>query len=343
MRALDFALRFAFFATAPFLATFAAALFPMAGPIAGMIASLAVFVSADAVRRWAQRYRLVALVLASELRVEEHFRTHPPRPFVHYVLLPILFPIWLFDARGRRELWVFRGLGVGGLVFLVGLAAFDYWRNWLPEIGALPFLEAWALVFVAQTLFMFVFLLPMAATFIRFQIEGRTAGLRVLFAAAGLSIGLAIGKMVTHEGPIVSLVTIDRVRLRAAAEPALADAAELDALRQVWGDPAELKASIEPDGYVAGAAHDRAEAELQSFFKKDEAAAFTLHAFPIQNPDLLVLQCRVGERSKSIWKAMRKNGRVVTNANELPPGVLGTKPRPHVAKPPRREKSSPRR
>ena len=55
MRAFDLALRFAFFALVPFLATFVSALFPMTGVLVNIALALAVFAFAEAVRRYAVR------------------------------------------------------------------------------------------------------------------------------------------------------------------------------------------------------------------------------------------------------------------------------------------------
>jgi hypothetical protein len=96
---LDFLLRLAFFSTAPLLLVRIAALFPMTGALAQIALTLIVFFAAEAVRRVGERSRLARLVLSSQLEFEAYYLEHPPRPFLYYVLYPLLFPYWLAVRR----------------------------------------------------------------------------------------------------------------------------------------------------------------------------------------------------------------------------------------------------
>ncbi|MFS8065298.1 MAG: hypothetical protein ACMG6S_02890, partial [Byssovorax sp.] len=59
MRALDFALRFAFFAIVPFLATWVSALFPMTAVLVNVALTLSIFAAAEAIRERAGRSPLL--------------------------------------------------------------------------------------------------------------------------------------------------------------------------------------------------------------------------------------------------------------------------------------------
>ncbi len=108
--ALDFVLRLAFFAAAPFVLVLVAALFPVSGALIQIGVGLGAFFAGEALRRVAARSRLVEKALSSQLAFEAHYRAHPPRPFLYYVFYPLLVSVL---ARGgatpRREFLLFKG------------------------------------------------------------------------------------------------------------------------------------------------------------------------------------------------------------------------------------------
>lgn len=323
MRALDFTLRLAFFAVVPFLATFVSVLFPMMPVVANIALTLVIFAFAEAIRARAARSWLIARVVARQLAFEEHYRQNPPRAFLFYVFYPLLLPYVLVRAETRRELWLFRGLTGGGLVVLVLGAAYDFWEHWLPELHFTAFIGRWILLLVIQTLCIFLFMMPVATTVVRLQIDRRVRELWALFAAAALSVTMAATVLIKHHGHIVSWVTTQRVSLRTKASPDSAKAVQLKALRAVWDNTTELQESTDKEGWVEGDAIDRAEEHLGMFYKPDEAYAFSLHAYPPSAPEVLVLQCHLGKREAPIWIAMKRSGQEVTSAADLPKGVLG--------------------
>ena len=351
MRAFDFCLRLVFFAVAPFLATVVATLFPMMGVLLNCAITLLVFAFAEAARARSGKSRLLRLAMARRLAFEEFYRDNPPRPFLFYVFYPLLLPYVLYRPAMRRELLLYRGLTAGGTAVLLIAAALDYFLHWQPELGLPPFLAVWVIIFVVQSLAIFVFLLPIATTVVTLHGQRRLPALWILLGAAAISVGVAVGFRVHKHGHIVSWVTSHRVALRSRAEPGPARAAQLAALHAVIGNPAELKASTDGEGWVEGDSGDRAEEQLELFYKSDEAYAFSLHALPVSAPEVLVLQCWNPGAGPPVWRAIRRNGQEITDKKDLPPGVLGLKPRkdkrpgtgrraPILAPPPTRQGAS---
>ncbi|MEO5725375.1 MAG: hypothetical protein ABI134_04405 [Byssovorax sp.] len=335
MRALDFALRFAFFAIVPFLATWVSALFPMTAVLVNVALTLSIFAAAEAVRERAGRSPLLEWTVRRHLAFEAYYREHAPRPFLFYVFYPLLLPYVLFRRETRRELWLYRGFTGGGLLILVAAAGFDFWNSWLPNLGFRAFLVTWVLLFAVQTLCMFLFLLPIATTVVQLHAERRFRALRILFATAALSVTVAVVGIATRQGHLVSWVTTQRVRMRTKTAPATARKAQLQALRVVWANAPELKESIDEEGWVEGDALDRAEEQLAAFYKPDEAYAFSLHALPARSPEVLLLQCDLG-KGPPVWRALRRSGVEITSIDDLPQGVLGLARRTTVRPPKKR-------
>ncbi len=327
MRALDIALRFAFFAAVPFVATRVNATFPMTGVLVNLVLTLLVFVLAETVRDHASRVRWLARFVQRRLDFDAYYREHPPRPFLYYVFYPLLFPYWLWQREARRELFLYRGMTAGGFLILLLIGGLDYYFNWLPELDFQRFITLWVLLFAIQTACMFVFLLPIATTVVKLHLERRFRLLYLLLGVALVSISLSVLAMVRRKGPIVSWATTQRVLLRTAAEPKHAAAVQRAALRAVWANVPELMSSTDEQGWVEGDALDRAESELEDLYKGDEAYAFTLHALPPAKPEVLVLQCHTGAGRAPIWRAIDRNGGEVLSEKELPRGLLGLKPR----------------
>lgn len=327
MRVLDFVMRLVFFATVPYLATRVAVVFPMLGVVVNVAFTLVVFAFAEATREQAERSWIVRRVVARRLAFEAFYREHPPRPFLFYVFYPLLLPYVLSRPLARQELLLYRGLTGGGVAILAAAAVFDFVEHWRPELGFLPFITVWVMLFAIQTLALFVFLLPISTTVVKFHSERRFPELWVLFAAAALSVSVALVQLVQRRGHIVSWVTTHRAALRTRAQPEAARAAQLDALHAVAGDVAELRASTDAAGWVEGDSGQVAEDRLALFYKRDEAYAFSLHALPAGAPEVIVLQCWIPGDGRPIWKAIKTTGVEITDPRELPKGVLGLRPR----------------
>jgi hypothetical protein len=336
MRALDFALRLAFFAAVPFLATYVSVFFPMTIVLLNVAVTLVVFAAAEAVRDRAGRSPLFERLVRRRLAFEAYYREHPPRPFLFYVLYPLLLPYVLARPETRRELWLYRGFTGAGLVLLLLAAAADFLLHWPPELRLVDFLLIWLLLYGIQTLCIFVFLLPVSTTVVKLHAERRLRELWMLLGVAAISVAAAVIRLEHRRGHIVSWVTTHRVKMRTQASPSAAHAAQIKALRAVWGNLEELREATDKDGWVEGDALDRAEEHLGAFYKSDEAYAFSLHALPAAAPEVLVLQCHLERGAAPIWRAVRRSGQEVLSAAELPSGVLGLKRRTTRRPPTRR-------
>jgi hypothetical protein len=298
----------------------------MTGVLVNIALTLIVFAFAEAVRARAERSRLLQKAMGRQLAFEAYYRENPPRPFLFYVFYPLLLPYVLARPGTRRELALYRGFTGGGAVILVALAALDFYRHWLPDLGLGEFLTVWVALFFIQTLAIFVFLLPVSTTVVKLHSERRLRALWVLLGVAALSVSLAVVTIVRRPGHVVSWVTSRRVMLRTAAVPDQARAAQLAALRAVRDNYAELVASTDAEGWVEGDAGERAEAELGAFYKPDEAYAFSLHALPPAAPETIILQCWIVGGGEPVWRAVRRDGTEITDRKDIPRGVLGQKP-----------------
>jgi hypothetical protein len=335
---LDFAARLLFFATMPFVATSVSAAFPMTGVLVNVVLALLVFAFAEAVQSRAARSRVIAFLVRRHLAFEAFYREHPTSHFLYYVFSPFFFPYWLFTKKGRQEVLLYRNLTGGGLAVLLVTALVDFFRHWRPELHFGQFLAVWLVLFVVQTICTLVFVVPIATTVVKLHLERRLVALWVLLGVAVVSAGFGVYRMEHRKSPVVSWVTTERLMLRTKADPKAAHAAQLEAVRAVWAHPEELAASTDKQGWVEEDALDRADQVLEDYYKADEAYAFTLHAIPPEDPNILLLQCHLGWGRPSLWLAVRKSGQEITSKDDLPPGVLGvarkttrrapTKPRP---------------
>lgn len=323
MRALDFALRLAFFAIVPFLATFVSARFPMIPVLVNIALTLLVFAASESVRERAARSPIVARLVKRRLMFEDHYRAHAPRPFLFYVLYPLLLPIVLARAETRRELWLYRGFTGAGVVVLLIAAALDFKLQFLPELGFSAFARSFALLFAIQSLAIFVFLMPASTTIVKLHLERRFVEIWILIAVASTSVAIAATRLAVRRRHVVSWVATQRVAMRTEAAREAARAVQIKALRAAWDNLAEVRTSTDDAGWVEGAALARAEQHLALFYKADEAHAFSMHAVPASSPEVLVLQCHLGRDRPPIWRALRRNGKEVLSPADLPKGVLG--------------------
>ncbi|MFO0592620.1 MAG: hypothetical protein U0441_34065 [Polyangiaceae bacterium] len=322
-RIFDFALRLVFFAVLPFVATLAAAAFPMTGVLVNVVVALLVFAFAEAVRSRAERSRLLRVLVRRHLEFEAYYREHPPGPFIYYIFSPVLFPYWLLSRQARREVLLYRNLTGGGVVILLVGATIDFVRNWRPQLSIQHFLLVWTLLFVVQTMLSLVFVAPIATTVVKYHLERRIVALWVLLAVGAASAGLAVYRLERRKSPVVSWVTTERVMRRTEADPKTAHNVQIEALRAVLANPKELAASTDDRGWVEDDSLERADEILEKLYKQDEAYAFTLHAYPPDAPKVLLLQCHLGWGRPALWRALRTDGVEITRKEDLPPGVLG--------------------
>lgn len=61
------------------------------------------------------------------------------------------------------------------------------------------------------------------------------------------------------------------------------------------------------------------------FYREDEAAGFSVHAWPVERPNVVVLQCHQSNHPPP-WRAIAADGQVVGDSQALPPGLYNVQP-----------------
>jgi hypothetical protein len=319
---LDFSLRLAFFAIAPYLLVFVAALFPVKGALVQIGIALAVFLAGEAARNLAERSRVARFLLRNQLAFEAYYRAHPPRPFLYYVFYPLLFPYWLFVAEARREFLLFKGYTALTFALLVGSLAWQYATAFPPELGAREFWPIATYSFIAEAVVVVMMLMPMVTTVVHFHALAAPRRLVALLLAAVVALSFAIAKIERRRDPVVSYATRARVRLRTEARPSRSRDALQGALRNAWRELATSKEDVESDGKVEGIALQKAHEALTRFYKDDEANAFDLWwAKKKKGGSVLVVYFEARRKHGPIWLAMDGDG-VTHDEKRLPHGAF---------------------
>jgi hypothetical protein len=319
---VDFLLRLAFFAAAPFLLVLVAAIFPVSGALAQVALGLAAFFAGEALRRWSSRFRLLKVVLSRQLDFEGYYRAHPPRPFLYYVFYPLLAPYWLFAKEARHEFLLFKGYTLASFALLVGSLAVQYVRFFPPELGVRAFLPIAAGTFAVETAVVLMFLMPLVTSVVHFHMRQAPWRLAALLVAGFVSVTLAVVRLERQRDPVVSYATRMRVRLRTAAKPRTAEAAQIAALRAASRALPKEKNDVDHDGKVEGDVLDAAHAALASFYKNDEASAFDLWSTHSSKGSLVILYFEARGKNDPIWLALSGKGAVTHDVKQLPNGAF---------------------
>ncbi|HEV8548425.1 MAG TPA: hypothetical protein VGQ57_05335 [Polyangiaceae bacterium] len=320
----DFVFRLVFFALAPVGIVLAAELFPVRGALIDVGLALAVFFTSETARRLAARFRPASLVLKEALAFESYYREQPPRPFAYYLFYPLLFPYWLTNREARREFWMFRGYTLGSLLVLLGTLAWQYHRDFLPELGLRQFLPAVVVSLVVETLLVLSLLMPIATTVVWYHASFRRRRLLAVLLV-GLISTTAVGvRLSSTRDPIVSYLTRKRAVWRTRVAKRKAHAALLEGVMAAYTSIWRARATgggVDEDGKVEGAPLDAARTALQKLYKRDESFAFDLWASPRVRPRTLVLYAEARPGRPPIWVAL-KDGAEVRKLSELPKGAL---------------------
>jgi len=320
----DFLLRIAFFALAPGGIVLVAELFPVRGALIDVALALGVFVAGEYARNVAARSKLLGVVLKEALAFEGYYRERPPRPFLYYFFYPLLFPYWLTNREARREFLMFRGYTLGSFAVLVLQLAWQYHRDWLPELGMRRFLPAVAFALAVETLLVLALLMPIATTVVWYHASFRRRRLVALLLTGLVASGIAGYRLSNHRDPVVSYFARKRVAWRTAAAKKKAHTVLLDGVMQAWREMYRERASgsdVEGDGKVEGKPLADARAELEKFYKPDEAFAFDLWASPKSRPRIIVLYSEARSGRPPIWVAL-KDGAEVRGKKALPAKAL---------------------
>ena len=323
----DFLLRLAFFSTAPIVLFQLALLFPIGGALANVGFILGVFFTASAVRGLTQKRPWLARVFRKPLAFEDHYRTHPPRPFLYYVFFPILFPYWLFDREARREFVVFRGYTVFGLVVLVVSGSYQYFFKWRPELGFGDFFVVLLVVTMIEIVITLSMLMPMATTLVAFHLGGKRKRMAVLVAATAIMTVIMTIAYAKKRHEVVPIPTSIRMVLRTRAEPARSRQVRTKALRAAFRALHYHEGEIDKDSRIEseilGGPIDEARDILGTFYKSDETYCFHLVVLQKGKVRVLVLYGDPNDkREKVIWLGMRGLGEVVDQDDDLPPNAF---------------------
>ncbi|MFI5306010.1 MAG: hypothetical protein ACHQ53_01580 [Polyangiales bacterium] len=315
-------MRAAFFSFAPFALVFIALIFPVSGAMVQVGLALAVFIAGEWARRITTRSRVAAALLSGQLEFEAYYREHQPRPFLYYVLYPVLFPYWLSVAEARREFLLYKGYTLFSFgLLLVSLVA-QYLRSFPPELTLRDFVPLAAGTLLAEAVVVLMFLMPIVTTVVHFQRTRAPRRLAVLLLAGLTSMGFATARVERRRDPIVSYATRTRVRLRSAASPAAAQTAQVKALHAAWKALPGQQDDVDSDGKVEGAPLSSARDALVGFYKNDEAHAFDLWYTKRSRHGILVLYFEARRGNQPIWLAMSERGHVTQDVAKLPQGAF---------------------
>jgi hypothetical protein len=320
----DFVFRLAFFALAPAAIVLAAELFPVRGALIDVGLAMVVFFTGEAARRYAARSRPVGFFLKEALAFESYYRTTPPRPFAYYLFYPLLFPYWLTNREARREFSMFRGYTLSSLLILLVSLAWQYHRDFLPELGLDHFLPAVGVALAVETLLVLALLMPIATTVVWYHASFRRGRLAVVLLVGLLSSAAVGARLYSTRDPIVSYLTRKRVVWRTRAAKRRAHAALLAGVTAAYEDIFRTRAKggdVDEDGKVEGKPLEDARNALRVFYKPDEAFAFDLWASPKVRPRTLVFYAEARPGRPPIWVAL-KDGAWVRKLSELPHGAL---------------------
>jgi hypothetical protein len=318
-----FLARLAFFAAAPFLLVFVAAMFPVTGALAQIALTLTVFFAAEAVRKLAARSKIAKMILSSQLEFEEHYRRTPPRPFLYYVLYPLFFPYWLSVAHARREFLLFKGYTLASFGILMAGLVVQYFRFFLPELGLRDFWPIALGTLAVETVVVLMFLMPICTSVVHYHLLGAGNRLTVLFVVGALSATGAIALLERSRDPVVSYATRTRMRLRTKAEPSASLRARERALERAWKVLPKDKGDVDSDGKVEGLPLDQARAGLASFYKNDESHAFDLWLQRKKGSlGTMILYAEPKDHKPPIWLGMDRSGTVIYDPKKLPRGAF---------------------
>jgi hypothetical protein len=317
---LDFLLRLAFFASAPFVLVLVASLFPVTGALVQIALGLFAFFAGEALRRVATRSKLVGKVLRSQLAFEEHYRAHRPRPFLYYVFYPLLFPYWLAVPDARREFLLYKGYTLVSFAMLLISQIVGYARYFPPELGFEAFLPLAAGSFAVETVVVLMFLMPIVTSVVHFHTLRAPWRLGALMLVGLLSVSFAVVRLERRRDPVVSYATRNRVDMRTKAKPAGAQKAQIAGLRAAWKALPKDKTDVDHDGKVEGDVLEATQDAMASegFYKNDEAHAFDLWSVRSGKTSVMVLYFEARGKKDPIWLAMTGTGAVTHDTKQLP-------------------------
>lgn len=325
--AVDLVLRLAFFAVAPLLLARITMRFPIAGALVNLGIALFVFVFAETVRTYADRSRIVRVLLGKQLRFDDYYRAHPPRTFLYYVFYPLLLPYWLIDREARREFVLFKGYTLLSLAILVGGSVYDYFVKWKPELKLVDFAGTLLRTLAVETIVVLAILMPVATTVVAYHLSAKKIRLALLLVVALASVGLSVRYYANKRHEQIPWPTGERMHLRGRAAPKLARATREDALRRAWSLLKKGEGELERDDAreveILGLPLEVARLALGRFYKEDETLCFHLLEIDSKKTGRVVVLYGDPAPTKHplVWVAMQK-GVLIEDPAKLPSGAF---------------------
>lgn len=319
---LEYVLRLAFFALAPFGIVLLTLLVPMGAALANMLLALTAFFFGEVLIGAASKRPWLKRVLRRQLAFEEYYRQHSPRPFLYYVFYPLFLPYWLIQPEARREFWLFKGYTLLTFAFASAAGVYRYFFVYQPELGAKQFFAAFFIGLVIESFAVMMLIMPMTTSVVALHRKEQHWRLVALLAVGMISAGLAVAGASLRHRAFPSLETRQRVTQRTAAKRPQSKEVMRRALQKAWairraGHRDEWER--EDDGTVLGPPLDGARTVLEAFYRADEAGAFELWTTSRkEKPALMVLFAEGRKRGTPVWLAMRADGTVVDNIASVP-------------------------
>jgi hypothetical protein len=322
----DFVLRLAFFALAPWVFLFFSLLVPVGAILFNLALTLFVFFIAEAYRAHIRRGSIAYKLMRRQLALADFYRRRPPRPFIYYLLYPLLAPYWLLTRDGRSEFRLFRRFLIANAALLAIFRVVEYQRWWQPDIGFGPFLKASVLILLFQSAFVTAFIVPVMVTVVDAKLHKKRRRLGVyatIFALSGAFCVLAY--VLQPSGAMTPAPVCARMRERSVAQPERAEEVQRHAIEAALAVLADGKRNKKKTGEeISGPPLDRARAELGAFYRGQEVDCFRVFAMADGDAEVVVLRGDSKKRKTSpIWmalKAERQATRVLDDAADLPGG-----------------------
>jgi hypothetical protein len=234
----------------------------------------------------------------------------------------VLFPYWLTNKDARQEFLLFKGYTLTSFALLLVSLGVQFVRSFPPELTFHEFLPIAAKTFLAETVVVLMFLMPIVTSVVHYHSTHAPRRLAVILAAGILSSGLAVARLEKARDPIISLATRERVRLRTAVDKKRAYDALARGLTEAWKELPKAKFDVDSDGKVEGAPLDDARVALERFYKVDETFAFDVWREQKGKAQTLVIYFEARGKNPPIWLAMDSPGATYSVAKRLPRGAL---------------------
>ncbi|MBA3395682.1 MAG: hypothetical protein H0T89_23765 [Deltaproteobacteria bacterium] len=301
MWTVDLVLRFVFVIAAPIALVPLAVVVPMGGVLVGVGAATAIALAGS--DRWRARTATIPVAggfLSKLAGLGDYYREHPPKPLIYYIAYPLLAPYWLFVRDARREFLLYRRINAIAFLVMVGAGAYDYIKNWRPEIPFGAFFTSSIASLFLQLLVTMCLVMPIVTTIVRYHTSGHRRALAIML---GISVLLATAMTIfAMRSDRASPSAQIRLRWRAAHDPARTTATLQDAV---------AAAQAAPDDTTARTA---ARGALAAVWRPDEVRAFNVR----RADNITLVHAYLGRRRPPLWLARRADGRYITLRDELP-------------------------